>query len=134
LGLDPPLAADHRSYRRYLDRHVGKKLGRYFAEGPGKDLLARLMDGENGRFPALGIHPGGPNILDNIKRVLLTNGWPEDAMDASYDVLQSYGNLGAAAMLFVLAATLNDIKESTLITMAFGPGVTVEWGKLVKVD
>jgi predicted naringenin-chalcone synthase len=134
LGLDPPLAADHSSYRMYLDRHVGKKLGRYFAEGPGKDLLARLMDGENGRFPALGIHPGGPNILDNIKRVLLTNGWPEDAMDASYDVLQSYGNLGAAAMLFVLAATLNDIKESTLITMAFGPGVTVEWGKLVKVD
>jgi predicted naringenin-chalcone synthase len=60
-------------------------------------------------------------------------GWEDDALESSYDTLQSIGNLGSAAMMFVLARRLDSIKEDRLITMAFGPGVTVEWATLEKV-
>jgi len=54
-------------------------------------------------------------------------------MASSYRTLQEgYGNLGAAAMLFILANRLQDIQEDELITMAFGPGVTVEWATLAR--
>ncbi|HEX7648481.1 MAG TPA: hypothetical protein VF450_13830, partial [Noviherbaspirillum sp.] len=80
-----------------------------------------------------GIHPGGPNILDHVGKVFQDLGWEEDALQSSYDTLQSIGNLGSAAMMFVLARRLDSIKEDQLITMAFGPGVTVEWATLEKV-
>ncbi len=133
LGLDPPLQAEHSAYRMYLDKQVGQKLGQYFREGLGKKLIEKLHSDPSKPYPALGIHPGGPNILDNVKAALDEQDWPTGAMQASYDTLQSYGNLGAAAMLFVLTCRLEKIEEEELITMAFGPGVTVEWAKLVKV-
>lgn len=132
LGLDPPRAPDHTSYRMYLDRRVGVKLGNYFTSGLGKDLLDRLHANPDKPLPALGIHPGGPNILEHVKEALCQRGWDENAMRSSFHTLQSFGNLGAAAMLFVLANSLNHIEENELITMAFGPGVTVEWAKLAK--
>lgn len=132
LGLNPPLESDHQSYRMHLDKRAGQKLGEYFAEGNGRQLLDRLHKSGGSPFPALGIHPGGPNILDNVKAAVCERGWSEDAMDSSYQTLQGYGNLGAAAMLFVLTNRLKTIEEDELITMAFGPGVTVEWAKLSK--
>lgn len=132
LGLVPPLAAEHQSYRMHLDKRTGQKLGEYFRDGLGSPLLERLHpEGDEG-YPALAIHPGGPNILDHVQEAVLARGWPAGAMQSSYDTLQGYGNLGAAAMLFVLANRLADIEEDELITMAFGPGVTVEWAKLSK--
>lgn len=132
LGLDPPLTKDHLSYRMHLDKSTGKKLGEYFRSGNGAKLLDKLHPDKSKPLPALGVHPGGPNILDNLNDVMLSRGWPVDAMQSSYDTLQGYGNLGAAAMLFVLANRLEHIEEPELITLAFGPGVTVEWGKLVR--
>jgi predicted naringenin-chalcone synthase len=133
LGLKPPTAPDHVGYRMHLDRHVGERLGQYFREGLGKDLLNKLHPSTEKIFPALAIHPGGPRILDNLKRELSNRGWADNAMQTSYDTLQSFGNLGAAAMLFVLAKTIYNIQENELITMAFGPGVTIEWAKLSRV-
>jgi predicted naringenin-chalcone synthase len=133
LGLNPPLSPDHTGYRMHLDRHVSERLGQYFREGSGKDLLNKLHPNTEKMLPALAIHPGGPRILDSLKLVVSSRGWPESAMQNSYDTLQSFGNLGSAAMLFVLAKTVYNIQENELITMAFGPGVTVEWAKLSRV-
>ena len=58
------------------------------------------------------------------------HGWPEDAMQPSMDTLYDTGNLGAAAMLFVMARQLPDLTSDRLATFAFGPGVTVEWAVL----
>jgi predicted naringenin-chalcone synthase len=129
LGLSPPLEAGQSAYRMTLDRRVGKALGGYFAEGPGADLIDAIVAPSNER-PALGIHPGGPNILDHVGQAFSDRGWPEGALGSSYDTLQSHGNLGAAAMLFVLSKRLGRIEEDRLVTMAFGPGVTVEWASL----
>jgi predicted naringenin-chalcone synthase len=134
LGLDPPLKQEHLSYRMHLDKNTGKKLGEYFTKGLGKALIERLHPDLSKPFPALGVHPGGPNILDNVSESLQLMGWDKNAMDSSYETLQSYGNLGAAAMLFVLANRLEHIEEPELITLAFGPGVTVEWAKLIRTE
>lgn len=70
---------------------------------------------------ALAIHPGGPNILHHVGKVFEAYGWQESALDHSYATLRSVGNLGAAAMVFVLARSLEKIDQDSLITMAFGP-------------
>lgn len=134
LGLVPPTGPDHTSYRMTLNREVGKKLGEYFCDGAGSKILNKLHSNADKSKPALGIHPGGPNILDHVGCVFYDLGWPTNALQSSYDTLQSIGNLGAAAMMFVLARRLDTIDEDELITLAFGPGVTVEWAKLEKVS
>lgn len=133
LGLSPPTEESHSSYRMHLDRNVGKELGKYFNTGLGTNILKKIYNSDTTARPALGIHPGGPNILDNMKEVFSAYGWDENAMSVSYDTLQNYGNLGAAAMLFVLANCWQTVENDTLVTMAFGPGVTVEWAVLEKV-
>ncbi len=131
LGLFPPSSPDHSAYRMTLHRRVGKSLGDYFEQGLGKELLNQIQQLSNtSDKPALAIHPGGPNILDNVGNFFYNLGWQNNALAPSYDTLQSHGNLGAAAMLFVLAQRIKSIEESELITMAFGPGVTVEWAFL----
>jgi len=134
LGLAPPTGPDHTSYRMTLDREVGKQLGEYFRDGAGRKILNKVYPDADKPKPALGIHPGGPNILDHVGSVFYELGWSNDALLSSYDTLQSIGNLGAAAMMFVLARRLSTIEENELITLAFGPGVTVEWAKLEKVS
>jgi predicted naringenin-chalcone synthase len=132
LGLMPPHSPDHTSYKMTLHKDVGQGLINYFSDGVGKELMRGMYDPERPK-PALSIHPGGPKILDSMHVVFRNLGWPEDCMAPSYETLQSNGNLGAAAMLFVLSSRLSKpIKEDTMITMAFGPGVTVEWATLEK--
>jgi len=82
----------------------------------------------------LSVHPGGPNILGSVTKVLLKLGWPEDVMESSYETLRSVGNLGAAAMLFVLEQKIRQAEEDELIAMSFGPGITVEWATLRRID
>jgi chalcone synthase/acridone synthase len=133
LGLVPPMNPEQTGYKMTLNKEVGKRLGLYFKEQQGRELLKKIYPDSSEPKPALGIHPGGPNILDHVGNVFQDLGWEDDALESSYDTLQSIGNLGSAAMMFVLARRLDSIKEDRLITMAFGPGVTVEWATLEKV-
>lgn len=133
LGLVPPMNPEQTGYKMTLNKEVGKRLGLYFKEQQGRELLKKIYSDSSEPKPALGIHPGGPNILDHVGNVFQDLGWEDDALQSSYDTLQSIGNLGSAAMMFVLARRLDSIKEDRLITMAFGPGVTVEWATLEKV-
>jgi len=134
LQLAPPKSPDHLGYRMVLDRHVGQALRNYFSDGDGYDLLERIVGRlRNTERPALGVHPGGPNILDNVAAALDDFGWDEDPLRPSYETLYGHGNLGCAAMLFVLAERLaRKIEQQELLTMAFGPGVTVEWATLAR--
>jgi predicted naringenin-chalcone synthase len=163
LGLYPPIEEKQNTYKMVLDPQVAATLGDYFRVGHGKDLLLKMCpdilknkpkklvteegsavddknadDDDNNNSdnkPALCVHPGGPRILDAIRSVLTDLGWNKNALDSSYESFHSFGNLGAAAMLFVLARrlSLDDIEKDDLVMMAFGPGVTVEWSTLKRV-
>jgi predicted naringenin-chalcone synthase/acyl carrier protein len=131
LGLRPPMQEGETSYIMTLSKLVSPSLYAYFSKGHGKDIISKLYNPRD-RKPALAIHPGGPRILEAVGDVFFELGWKEDSLRASYDTFGHYGNLGSAAMLFVLATRLSsgDIEEDKLITMAFGPGVTVEYAQL----
>ncbi len=77
------------------------------------------------------IHPGGRAILDNVIEALEL---PEDAVDASREVLRDYGNMSSATVLFVLKALLENTDEPgdfRTKAIAFGPGLTVELADLI---
>lgn len=70
------------------------------------------------------IHPGGKRILEAIQKSV---GLPNGRLQASYEVLNEYGNLSSASILFVLKEMLQAPKEvKRLFGAAFGPGLTVE--------
>jgi predicted naringenin-chalcone synthase len=72
------------------------------------------------------IHPGGKKILDSIYKSLhFTNG----RLDTSYKILEEYGNMSSATILFVLQrmmSTLDYHHPNTVFGAAFGPGLTME--------
>jgi predicted naringenin-chalcone synthase len=75
------------------------------------------------------IHPGGKKILEAIeKSVALEPG----KLNHSYQVLNDYGNMSSASILFVLQRIFDELKASTaqekatIFGAAFGPGLTME--------
>lgn len=79
------------------------------------------------------IHPGGKKILDNIKKRLNLN---EADLQYSYKVLEKYGNMSSPTILFVL----NEIFEAehkpneTILSIGFGPGLSIETAKFTYVE
>jgi predicted naringenin-chalcone synthase len=75
------------------------------------------------------IHPGGRSILDKIEQSQKLN--PE-MLTASRTTLANYGNMSSATILFVLKKLLENSPEpgQNILSMAFGPGLTIESGLL----
>lgn len=73
------------------------------------------------------IHPGGVKILQACEKAL---GIDKIQNKYAYQVLQDYGNMSSATVLFVLRAILNDLDimmhDKTIFSCAFGPGLTLE--------
>ncbi|EMR04189.1 Alpha-pyrone synthesis polyketide synthase-like Pks18 [Cesiribacter andamanensis AMV16] len=73
------------------------------------------------------IHPGGRRILEATEQAL---GLQREDNRFSYAVLQEYGNMSSATVLFVLKALWQEAgkKENNtpIISFAFGPGLTLE--------
>ncbi len=72
------------------------------------------------------IHPGGKRILDAIGKTLHL---PENSLQASYDVMKSYGNMSSPTILFVLKQLMQQLKSgerAEIFGAAFGPGLTME--------
>jgi predicted naringenin-chalcone synthase len=70
------------------------------------------------------VHPGGKRILEAVEKSL---GEEKKDLSASYEILNDYGNLSSASILFVLQKimhTKTPVKK--LFGAAFGPGLTVE--------
>jgi predicted naringenin-chalcone synthase len=72
------------------------------------------------------IHPGGKNILAAINKSLeFSNGH----LDHSYAVLEQFGNMSSATLLFVLKRILEEMEDNqpnSIFGAAFGPGLTME--------
>lgn len=70
------------------------------------------------------IHPGGRSVLDAVEGAL---GLGPDALAASRHVLDNYGNMSSATIMFVLKHLLeNGEAGGRGCAMAFGPGLTAE--------
>jgi predicted naringenin-chalcone synthase len=132
LMMAPDLEFDRPTYRMFLHREIGSRLATYFRDERGAELLDQVR--ENGdEPPALAVHPGGPAILESVRGAFADHGWPDGALQPSIDTLYDTGNLGAAAMPFVMTRLLPKVESDRVATFAFGPGVTVEWGLLERV-
>ncbi|MBP6902221.1 MAG: hypothetical protein KBC73_19180 [Burkholderiaceae bacterium] len=130
LRMSPDVEGPSDTYRMFLDRRVGARLAQYFDAQRGSQLLDQLLQ-RCGHHPTLAVHPGGPAILESVDAVFQRRGWPADALAPSFEALNHTGNLGAAAMPYVLARLLPTLSgDRHVALLAFGPGVTVEWGLL----
>ena len=70
------------------------------------------------------VHPGGKSVLDAVERGLHL---PPDALNCSRDVLNLYGNMSSATVMFVLERLLAEAQPGQQgCAMSFGPGLTAE--------
>jgi len=71
-----------------------------------------------------GVHPGGRTILDAVERGLAL---PPDALSTSRSVLERYGNMSSATVMFVLDELMRRAQPGERgCAMSFGPGLTAE--------
>ena len=95
---------------------IGKAL-----EGGGAEVLGSLRPEE---IALWGIHPGGKSVLDAVERGL---GLPADALNCSREVLERYGNMSSATVMFVMERLLAEARPGQRgCAMSFGPGLTAE--------
>jgi len=79
------------------------------------------------------VHPGGPRILANIQDILNLS---SEQLRHSFDILSRYGNMSSATLPHIWKAILEDetIPDgASIISLAFGPGLTLCGLSLVKV-
>ena len=104
-----------------------------FIKGGVEQLLQGLLEKmpEVEKNDALyAIHPGGRRILEVTEEAL---GLQREDNRYSYAVLNEYGNMSSATVLFVLREIFKDASEANgelsgkpVISFAFGPGLTME--------
>jgi len=70
------------------------------------------------------VHPGGRSVLDAVEAALALG---PDALAVSRRVLERYGNMSSATILFVLQSFMTQgRRRGQGCAMAFGPGLTAE--------
>jgi len=110
-------------FRMNLSPRVSSSLGEHVA-GLASDLLGR----HDLRIPDVAhwaIHPGGPRIVSTVAERL---GLRDEDVASSLQVLHDHGNCSSATVLVVLDQLARDRRPSPgehIITMAFGPGLTL---------
>ncbi len=92
-------------------------------------LLAKLKKdmGDDKKIDHFAIHPGGRAILDTLATKIDKE---KIALKYSYDILRQYGNMSSVTVIFVLKMLLENLDEQngdeSILSMAFGPGLTME--------
>ncbi|MDR7128757.1 putative naringenin-chalcone synthase [Algoriphagus sp. 4150] len=70
------------------------------------------------------IHPGGKQILQKVQEAF---DLPESANAHAMQVLNQFGNMSSATILFVLERMVHDDEiQGEILAMGFGPGLTLE--------
>ncbi len=109
-----------------LGSHVTKKI-KSFIKPIAYNLLQKLqLDFDN--IAHFAIHPGGRRILEVCEEELGFKGGKDHP---SYQVLRDFGNMSSATIFFVLnnlckQMELSQISKGTIMSFAFGPGLTFE--------
>lgn len=76
------------------------------------------------------VHPGGPKVLTAVADAL---GLRPETLQPSRDVLADHGNMSSPTVLFILdrirqhaPAAAHDSRDSPIVLLGFGPGLTAE--------
>jgi len=110
-----------RGFAMHLSGAVPVRIAQALAE-PG--LAAAVAGGHAPeRVDAWAVHAGGRSILDAVEGALAL---PPDALDGSRAVLNAYGNMSSATLMFVLARMLDGAAVRDGVALAFGPGLAAE--------
>jgi predicted naringenin-chalcone synthase len=103
-----------------LSGKVPGEIGKALAVS-GRDVLGPHRKEE---ISLWGVHPGGKSVLDAVERGL---GLPGHALAASREVLERFGNMSSATVMFVLARLMQSARSGERgCAMSFGPGLTAE--------
>jgi predicted naringenin-chalcone synthase len=107
-----------------LTSKVSKQIKNNIAKVTGR-LLAGAGIPNVTEIDAFAIHPGGRKILEAVEEALEL---PEESNAFAYQVLQQYGNMSSATILFVLQKILQSTvkNDQQILSYGFGPGLTVE--------
>ncbi len=125
--------------------HIGDHGFRMHLSGRLPARIARALHAEHARGDARGmirpddaaavdlwaVHTGGRTVLDAVETGL---GLPRRALHHSRAVLEDYGNMSSATVMFVLQRILREPHPGARgLAMAFGPGVVAETFRFVQV-
>ncbi len=95
-----------------------------------KELILKLLnqfDLDLANIDTLAIHPGGKKILETAEKILAL---PSEKNKYAYEVLRNFGNMSSVTIIFVLKNILENFdfqgNMANILSMAFGPGLTVE--------
>lgn len=69
------------------------------------------------------IHPGGPRIVSEAGKAL---GLSEEALGCSRRILEAYGNMSSATILFLLRQMADEGRRGLCGAIGFGPGLMAE--------
>lgn len=75
------------------------------------------------QIPTWAVHPGGPRVLTACTAALEID---DSAVDVSREVLAHNGNMSSPTILFLLDALRNRQAPLPCVSLAFGPGLTIE--------
>lgn len=107
-------------FAMHLSGEVPGRIGAALAEPAIRIALTGRID--PAAIDAWAVHAGGRSILDAVEHGL---GLAPDALSASRGVLQDYGNMSSATLMFVLARMF-DRRPAHGVALAFGPGLAAE--------
>ncbi len=103
-----------------LSGKVPGEIGKALASSGGEVLGRHGKD----EISLWGVHPGGKSVLDAVERGL---GLSQQALSASRAVLECFGNMSSATVMFVLSRLMRSAQPGELgCAMSFGPGLTAE--------
>lgn len=89
--------------------------------------LLKKIDRDLSHVDFFAIHPGGKKILEAVEAELHLT---KEQNAAAYRVLRKYGNMSSPTVLFVLKEIWQQLKPAddhkTILSFAFGPGLTLE--------
>lgn len=133
LAIDGFHAAAIKGTRDLMRWNIRDQGFDMFLSGQVPAAIGRGLDGSaaailDGALPttidAWAVHPGGRSVLDAVQRGLGLDG---EALAASRDVLNRYGNMSSATVMFVLQSILAGKSAARHgCAMSFGPGLTAE--------
>ncbi len=136
LKVDEFIVPDSGSMMTWITSDFGMQMS-LSKDVPG--TIARHLDDFLKNFPIdtenciYAIHPGGPRIIESLQDLLkLSN----EQVSHAKKVLFDYGNMSSATLPHIWQNILNDsnIKSGTqIMSLAFGPGLTIFGGLLKKL-
>ena len=106
-------------------------------DSDGTKLLNRISSEYDVQTLDIAMHGGGIKIINNMKEVLESLNFPPSVLDDSFNAFVENGNNSSASIFYATQNVLNRQEEQEtprkILTLCFGPGVTVEWSILEPV-